>query len=96
MEAFASQVTEAARTSQTGRFGIKTFIGHVHREYVRATGSRLDLEHFKACLVEAQRAGLVKLSRADMPEAMDPADVAESRTQIGPDYAASVHFVRVA
>jgi hypothetical protein len=50
------------------------------------------LDDFKTRLIEANHAGLLPLSRADMPQAMDPALVDQSRT----DYLnATFHFVLV-
>jgi len=85
---FARRVLEAARTSPTGRFGDnKVFISHVHRRLGDAA-----LDAFKRRLVEAHRAGLLALSRADLVEAMDPSDVAESETRWDQT---TFHFIRL-
>jgi hypothetical protein len=95
---FAAAVTRAARGSLTGRFGDnKVFINHVWRAYRDGGGGggggadALDLATFKSRLVEANREGLLELSRADLVAAMDPADVRESQTRY---LNAEFHFVR--
>jgi len=88
LEAFARRVLEAARGAPSGRFGEgKVFISHVHRQLRDAT---LDLDRFKSRLVEAQRAGLVALSRADLVGAMPLDDVRASETR---NLGANFHFV---
>jgi hypothetical protein len=78
---FAQRVKEAAKASTTGRFGEdKIFISHVWRT-LREQARNLDERTFKDKLVEANRARLLNLSRADLVEAMDPADVSDSETQ---------------
>ena len=94
LHAFAAAVTRAARGSLTGRFGDnKVFINHVWRAYRDGGGGAdaLDLATFKSRLVEANREGLLELSRADLVAAMDPADVRESQTR---HLNAEFHFVR--
>ncbi|WP_044241793.1 hypothetical protein [Chondromyces apiculatus] len=87
---FARQVLAAARASRSGRFGDnKVFIAHVYREL---DPPGLDLEAFKVRLVEAKRAGLLSLSRADLVEAMAPEDVRHSEAS---DHGARFHFVRL-
>lgn len=87
LKAFAARVNDATRAAKTGRFGdSKVFIAHVHRAF-----ADLDRDAFKARLVEAQREGLVALSRADLVEAMDPDDVRDSETRY---LNATFHFVR--
>jgi hypothetical protein len=89
LEAFASSVNDAARESPTGRFGDnKVFISHVYRT-ARWPGT---LPGFRKRLIEAQRAGLVDLSRADLVEAMEPTDVRDSETRY---LDTTWHFVRV-
>ena len=51
----------------------------------------MDVADFKNRLVQAHRARLLELGRADLVEAMDPADVRESAT---PYLNAVYHFVR--
>jgi hypothetical protein len=92
LPAFAATVRAAARDCPTGRFGPnKVFINHVWRHLGQEPSvPRLDLDAFKARLVEANRAGLLHLSRADLVEVMDPADVQDSET---PYLNAVFHFV---
>jgi hypothetical protein len=92
LPAFAATARAAARDCPTGRFGPnKVFINHVWRHLGQEPSvPRLDLDAFKARLVEANRAGLLHLSRADLVEVMDPADVQESET---PYLNAVFHFV---
>jgi hypothetical protein len=87
---FARRAQAAAAASPTGRFGDnKVFIAHVH---AALADPALDLPAFKARLVDAHREGLVTLTRADLVEAMDPRDVAESETRY---LGATFHFMRV-
>lgn len=90
---FAQRAKQAARDCQTGRFGErKVFISHVWSQLVGSSEfSRCDLPDFKQQLVEANRVGLLALSRADLVEAMDPQDVAESQTE---HLNSEFHFVR--
>jgi hypothetical protein len=93
--AFAETVKALARTSPPGdRFGgNKVFVAAVWRASQREPGfPRLALPEFKARLVEANRDGLLSLSRADLVQAMDPARVAESETHY---LNAVFHFVRI-
>ena len=55
-------------------------------------GAGLDLPAFKQRLVEANREGLLRLSRADLVSAMDPADVRESETRY---LNAEFHFILI-
>jgi hypothetical protein len=88
LRAFAERVLHAARTSTAGRFGEdKVFISHVWRAL---QGQGLDEPTFKQRLVEANRARLLSLSRADLVEAMDPSDVAASETRY---LGATFHFI---
>lgn len=87
---FARQVIAAAEASKTGWFGDnKVFISHVWRQ-MREPGG--DMDAFKARLVDAHRAALLTLSRADLVGAMDPKDVDESETHY---LSATFHFVRL-
>ena len=52
----------------------------------------LDLPAFKQRLVEANQAGLLTLSRADLVQVMDPADVRDSEIQY---LNATFHFLLV-
>lgn len=91
---FANTVKSAARKCPTGRFGDnKVFISHVWdqlRDEPRFTP--LGLGGFKAKLVEANRADLLTLSRADLVQLMDPADVRESETTY---LTATFHFILI-
>ena len=90
---FARRVVEAARTSPTGWFGdAKVFISHVRRALRDDPAFRgTDDADFKDRLVQAHRARFLELGRADLVEAMDPADVRESAT---PHQNVVYHFVR--
>ena len=91
---FAERVkTAATKTSVHGRFGDdKVFISHAHREYTKAHGS-IPLHEFKSKLMEAHIAGHLRLSRANMVEAMNPTSVGMSRTLHPGSHDAEFHFV---
>jgi hypothetical protein len=91
---FAQTVTAAARDCPTGRFGDnKVFISHVWRRLRDELPFRaMDLPTFKRRLTESNTAGLLRLTRADLVEVMDPVDVDESNT---PYLNTSFHFVVV-
>lgn len=91
--AFAARVLEAARGTTTGRFGDdKVFISHVLRQ-LEGEGTVVgDTEVFKERLVAAHRRGLLSLSRADLVDAMTPADVEASESRY---LSATFHFVRI-
>src|SRR5262249_35788974 len=93
LSVFAERVLGAARASSTGRFGGKVFISHVWRRVAPpgADGS-VPAQEFKDRLLDAHRAGLLDLSRADLVEAMDPADVRASEVRY---FGATFHFVRL-
>ncbi|WP_438014921.1 hypothetical protein WMF18_29045 [Sorangium sp. So ce315] len=91
--AFAARVLEAARASKSGRFGDnKVFISHVLRRLAEDGVAIDDADAFKARLVSAHRRGLLALNRADLVEAMDPADVDASETRY---LSTTFHFVRI-
>jgi hypothetical protein len=95
LPAFAETVKALGRTSPPeDRFGgNKVFIAAVWRASQREPGfPRLDLPEFKSRLIEANREGLLNLSRADLVEVMDPARVTESETH---NLNATFHFVLV-
>jgi hypothetical protein len=94
LEAFANTVTSAARKSPTGWFGgNKVFISHVWRQLAAEPPfARLGPDGFRRKLVEANRERLLTLSRADLVQVMDPADVRESETT---HLNAVYHFVLV-
>ncbi len=93
---FAEAVREAARSSPTGRWGDhKVFIAHVWRQLAGQNAfPGMGADEFKRRLAEAQHAGLVELSRADLVEVMDPDDVRASETRYL-DGLATFHFVQV-
>ncbi len=82
LTAFANTVQAAARDCPTGWFGNnKVFISHLWRHlHGEPAFAKLDLPAFKQRLVEANREGLLTLSRADLVQLMDLTDVAESET----------------
>ena len=82
LEMFANTVKAVARTSPTGRFGDnKVFISHAWRQVAEESQfAPLGLTGFKEKLVEANCENLLTLSRADLVQVMDPADVRESET----------------
>ncbi len=94
LEAFAERVLAAARAGASGRFGAdKVFIVHLWRAAQDDPALHgMGLDAFKRRLGEANNARLLDLSRADLVEAMDPADVAESETHY---HNATFHFVRI-
>jgi hypothetical protein len=89
---FARQVLDAARAVEgSGRFGSrKVFISAAWRTLQAGTGGALDLDRFKRRLVEANRAGLLRLHRADLVAAMDPAEVRASEVA---HLNATFHFI---
>ena len=93
LEEFAQRVVEAARRSPTGWFGdAKVFIAQVWNVLREDPSFRgMDVSAFKGRLVEAHQAGHLELSRADLVESMNPADVSGSAT---PYLNAVYHFVR--
>jgi hypothetical protein len=88
LPAFAERVLSTARTATSGRFGEdRVFISHVWR----ALGDpALDESTFKNRLIEANQKRLLSLSRADMVNLMDPADVSASETRY---LGATFHFI---
>ncbi len=89
---FARLVRNTAATSREGRFGDrKVFISALWRQLRdHPICARMDLALFKAHLVDANRADLLALHRADLVAAMDPAEVEASQTHYG---TATFHFV---
>ncbi|QDU24247.1 hypothetical protein [Urbifossiella limnaea] len=94
LEMFAATVRAVARDCPTGRFGgNKVFISHLWwqlRDEPRFAA--LGADGFKTKLVDANRAGLLTLSRADLVQLMDPEDVRASETTF---LTAVFHFVAV-
>jgi hypothetical protein len=89
---FASIVTDAARSSATGRWHGAVFISHVW-ETLRARGDvGISFDKFKRRLIEAHQSDLVELSRADLVDAMPAGDVTASETIHS---GARFHFVRL-
>jgi hypothetical protein len=92
LAAFAERVRAAARHCSSGRFGAdKVFISHVWRQ-MRGDLDGMDLASFKRRLAEANHTHLLRLSRADLVEAMEPRDVEESQTEY---LHAQFHFIRI-
>ncbi|MBV9123484.1 MAG: hypothetical protein JO112_09015 [Planctomycetes bacterium] len=91
---FAEAVLEAARSCTTGRFGDhKVFISHVWRQFQACNDfPGMDEPSFKERLAEANQAGLLALSRADLVEIMNPQDVQDSETRY---LHATFHFVKI-
>jgi hypothetical protein len=88
LSSFAEKVLHTARTATSGRFGDdRVFISHIWRAM---KGAGLDEQAFKTRLIEANQKRLLSLSRADMVELMDPADVAASETRY---LGATFHFI---
>jgi len=88
LHTFAERVLQVARGSTAGRFGDdRVFISHVWRA-MQAPG--LDEQSFKRRLIEANQKRLLSLSRADMVELMDPAELSASETR---HLGATFHFI---
>jgi hypothetical protein len=83
LAAFAATVLAAARACATGRFGEnKVFVWHVWRQLAGEPQFPIrSLDDFKRRLGEANNAGLLRLSRADLVQAMAPEDVERSETK---------------
>lgn len=93
IEEFAEAVLKAAAASPTGKYGLdKVFISHVWRSYSAREGSRMSREDFKARLLEANRMNCLTLSRADLPDQLNPDDVRASET---PYLNTLFHFIRI-
>jgi hypothetical protein len=89
---FAQRVTEAARSSTTRRWHGAVFISDVW-EALKGRGEvGITFEKFKRRLIEAHQQDLLELSRADLVDAMSPADVSASETIHS---GARFHFVRL-
>jgi hypothetical protein len=89
---WAREVQAVANATTTGRYGDeRVFIVSVwYAAQALPTLAGTPLPAFKARLVEANRAGLLRLHRADLVGAMDPALVRESETQ---HLTATFHFI---
>jgi hypothetical protein len=90
---FAREVLAHARDPRTPRFtDEKAFIESVWRRATEArTCAQMDLDSFKARLLEAHRLGLLVLSRADLRQLISPRDLEASEIEID---GAAFHFVR--
>ncbi len=88
---FASIVNTAARAvPASGRYGEnKVFISEAFKA-ARSSQPSLSMSEFKDRLVQANREGLVRLSRADLISAMDPKLVSASETDAK---GATFHFI---
>jgi len=89
---FAAEVLEISSQPGVEHFGHKAFIASVWDE-ARASGAvagQMPLSEFKRYLVEANTAGLLRLSRADLVGAMDPEMVHRSETV---HLTATFHFI---
>jgi hypothetical protein len=90
---FAQRVREATQSTATGRWHGAVFISHVWNA-LRARGNvGITFERFKRRLVDAHQKDLIELSRADLVDAMSPADVSDSET--AHSSGARFHFVRL-
>lgn len=90
---FAHDVLLAARHPKTKRFGEDlAYIASVWRQWLTRSLDDVSLPSFKTALVDANRAGLLELSRADLVMAMDPDLVRQSTTH---QANATFHFVRI-
>jgi hypothetical protein len=94
LASFAARVLAAARACPSGRFGEnKVFIVHVWRALQNDPAlSAIDLASFKCRLAEANHSRFLDLSRADLVQAMNPEDVAQSELHY---LNATFHFVRI-
>jgi len=89
LERFAVRVLDVARKTADGRFGPdKLFVSAL----LRALPHERDPAAFKDRLLQAHRAGLVALSRADLVEAMDPREVETSGIRY---MGATFHFLNL-
>lgn len=90
---FAKRVLEVAGAKETRRFGEEAFISSIWEQMSRSPAwKEMSLADFKTQLVEANRAGLLRLNRADLVAAMDEDDVARSETRY---LNATFHFVEL-
>lgn len=81
MNAFVEQVKAAAEACPLGRYGDRRmFISHLIRSY-QQTFPMVDPSRFKQQLLQAHRERWLTLARADLQEAMDPVDIAESEVR---------------
>jgi len=94
LPAFATAVRAAAVTAaraDSGRLGHKVFISAVWRHlHGDPRFAAMPIDRFKQLLVDANREGLLTLTRADLVTAMDPGEVAASEIR---HLGATFHFV---
>jgi hypothetical protein len=92
LAAFAEAALDSARKSRGGHFGEdRVFINHVWKRFRRVhPASGLDLESFKERLLEANRARLLSLARADMSPMLERKDVEASEIHY---LTATFHFL---
>ena len=89
LDAFAAMVDQAARSPTVQRYGEnKAFISSVFDELP----AEPDLEDFKAKLIDAHRAGKLRLRAANLVDAMDPELVRRSESNF---MSAHYHFVEI-
>lgn len=92
LEAFAALALDAARDPDARRFTPdKTFIDSAWERARARGGPAGELAEFKARLLQAHRARLLVLSRADLTQLIDPAELAASAIQTE---GGAFHFVR--
>ncbi|HEY6882383.1 MAG TPA: hypothetical protein VI299_30335 [Polyangiales bacterium] len=92
LERFAEAVMDTARKPGVTRFhDDRAFIGSIW-EHMRGRSPvfEMPLDAFKEKLVQAHRQKLIRMSRADLVQAMDPAEVARSEARY---LSATFHFV---
>jgi hypothetical protein len=84
LDQFADRIRRLAGNSQGGRFGDdRVFVSHVWRQYqADASAPPLSFEQFKERLVEANRAELLRLARADLPEILPTDEVRASEIRL--------------
>lgn len=92
LESFAAAVMETARGPGVARFhDDRAFIGSIWEHmHGRAPVFAMPLAEFKEKLVTAHRQRLLRMSRADLVQAMDPAEVERSEARY---MNATFHFV---
>jgi hypothetical protein len=92
LERFAAAVVDTARKPGVTRFhDDRAFIGSIWENMRgREPVNDMPLDAFKRMLVEAHRGKLLRMSRADLVQAMDPAEVARSEARY---LSATFHFV---
>lgn len=94
LEAFADRVLRIAHASPPAKGGEKVFLRHIwerFRNHPETAG--ITREQFDADLIEANRRGLLALSRADLVAPVDPDDVRASEVAL--PHGGAVHFVRI-